>query len=186
MKFLLKFANFLDLIIRAIGRGVSWLVFAAVMVTFSVVVMRYGFEFGRIWVQESYLWMHAVIFMLGAAWTLQDEGHVRVDILYRKFSDRGRCWVDLLGVAFLLIPTCVLIFWISAPYAMKSWHLLEGSRETGGIPAVFLLKTVIPLMAVFMLLQGLSMLIHNIARLRGLEAFPETISDHACVSGEGS
>lgn len=172
MNILLLIASWIDRLLAGLGKSVSWLIVCAVVITFAVVVMRYGFGFGRIWIQESYLWMHAIVFMLGAAWTLQDEGHVRVDMLYRKFSPRMQCWVDLSGSLFLLMPTCILILWVSSPYVWHSWQLLEGSRETGGIPAVFLLKTVIPLMAITLLLQGLSMAIHNLARITGAEAMP--------------
>lgn len=172
MNTLLTIARYIDQLIAWIGKSISWLIFTAVVVTFAVVIMRYGFEFGRIWIQESYLWMHAIVFMLGAAWTLQDEGHVRVDILYRKFSARTQCWIDLFGVILLLVPTCALITWVSWPYVATSWQLTEGSRETGGIPAVFLLKTIIPLMALLLFLQGTSIAIHNIARIRGLEEMP--------------
>lgn len=172
MRSLLIFAGFIDRLIAWVGKSISWLVLAVVIVTFSVVVMRYGFEFGRIWIQESYLWMHATVFMLGAAWTLQDEGHVRVDILYRKFSPRTQTWVDLLGVLLLLMPTCVLILWVSSPYVATSWRLMESSRETGGLPAIFLLKSVIPLTALLLLLQGASIVVHSTARIMGLENFP--------------
>lgn len=172
MNFLVKTANLIDRLIAWIGRTVSWLVLAAVIVTFVVVVLRYVFDFGRIWIQESYLWMHAVIFMLGAAWTLQEEGHVRVDIFYHKLSGHGRCWVNLLGVLFLLTPTCGFILWASFPYVITSWQLLEGSRETGGIPAVFLLKTVMPLMALLLLMQGFSIVIHSWVKLTGQKSLP--------------
>lgn len=187
MKFFLNLAKRIDRLIAFIGQSVSWLVFTAVIITFAVVVMRYGFGFGRIWIQESYLWMHALIFMLGAAWTLQDEGHVRVDIFYRKFSPPTQCWVNLLGVILLLLPTCILILAYSTPYVVTSWQLMEGSRETGGIPAIFLLKTVIPVTALLLICQGVSMLIHHIARLRGLEPMPESPPNHTCVTtGEQS
>ena len=165
MKTLLKIADRIDQLIAWTGRSISWLVLATVLVTFAVVVLRYVFDFGRIWIQETYLWMHAMIFMVGAAWTLQDEGHVRVDIFYHKMSDKNKSRVNLLGVVFLLFPMCALILWVSLPYVMASWQLLEGSRETGGIPAVFLLKTVIPLMAILLLLQGTSIAIRNLQRL---------------------
>ncbi len=177
MKSLLAFAGFIDRLTAWTGKSISWLILAVVIVTFAVVVMRYGFEFGRIWIQESYLWMHAIVFMLGTAWTLQDEGHVRVDILYRKFSPHTQSWVNLLGVFLLLMPTCVLILWVSSPYVVTSWQLMEGSRETGGLPAVFLLKSVIPLMALLLLLQGISMILHNAAHIMGLESSPRKPPD---------
>jgi TRAP-type mannitol/chloroaromatic compound transport system permease small subunit len=172
MNSLLKIAKTIDALIDWVGRSVSWLAVLTVLIAFLVVVMRDLFEFGRIWIQELYVWMHALVFMLGAAWTLKVEGHVRVDIIYRKLSPRRRCWVDLLGVLLLLIPTCLLILWVSFPYVQSSIQLLEGSRETGGLPGVFLLKSIIPVTATLLLLQGVSMAIHNAARLNGSEAMP--------------
>ena len=172
MNSLLKIAKMIDALIDWVGRSVSWLTVLTVLIAFLVVVMRDLFEFGRIWIQELYVWMHALVFMLGAAWTLKAEGHVRVDIIYRKLSPRRRCLVDLLGVLLLLIPTCLLILWVSFPYVQSSIQLLEGSRETGGLPGVFLLKSIIPVTATLLLLQGISMAIHNAARLNGSEAMP--------------
>ena len=138
------------------GRLVSWLTLAMVVVTFSVVIMRYLFDIGSIALQESITYMHAMVFMLGAAYTLRHEGHVRVDIFYQRFSERGRAWVDLLGVLLLLIPVTLFIAWISWDYVASAWALREGSREAGGLPGVYLLKSVIPLMALLLLLQGIA------------------------------
>ncbi len=161
MHFLIQIANRIDAFIAWTGRTVSWLVLGAIVTTFAVVVMRYAFDFGRIWMQEIYVWMHAIVFMIGAAWTLQDEGHVRVDIFYRDLPQYWRCRINLLGVFFLLLPTCGLILWISLPYVVTSWKLMEGSRETGGIPAIFLLKTIMPVMASLLILQGISLAIRS-------------------------
>ncbi|MCW8964923.1 MAG: TRAP transporter small permease subunit [Gammaproteobacteria bacterium] len=174
MNLLIKIAESIDALIDWVGRTISWLTLLTVIIAFLVVVMRDLFEFGRIWIQELYVWTHAMVFMLGAAWTLKVGGHVRVDIVYRKLSPYRRCWVDLLGVLLLLIPTCLLILWSSYSYVESSIRLLEGSRETGGVPGVFILKSVIPLTALLLLLQGVSMAIHNAARIRGLEPIPDS------------
>ncbi len=149
------------------GRLVAWLTFAMVIVTFVVVLLRYLFDLGSIALQESISFMHALVFMLGAAYTLRHEGHVRVDIFYRRFGVRGRAWVDLLGVLFLLVPVTLFICWVSWDYVASSWSLLEGSREAGGLPGVFLLKSVIPLMALLLLLQGSAMGLRALAVIRG-------------------
>jgi TRAP-type mannitol/chloroaromatic compound transport system permease small subunit len=149
------------------GRLVAWLTFAMVVVTFVVVILRYLFDLGSIALQESITFMHAMVFMLGAAYTLRYEGHVRVDIFYRRFGERGRAWVDLLGVLFLLIPVTLFIAWVSWDYVASSWSLLEGSREAGGLPGVFLLKSVIPLMALLLLLQGVAMGWRSLEVIRG-------------------
>ena len=148
------------------GRAVSWLTLAMVLVTFLVVVLRYAFDLGWIALQESITWMHALVFLLGAAYTLRHDGHVRVDIFYRRRSPRGRAWTDLLGALLLLIPVCGFILWISWDYVAESWRLHEGSREAGGLPGVFLLKTAIPVMATLLLVQGLAQVLRSIAVIR--------------------
>ncbi|MCG8097612.1 MAG: TRAP transporter small permease subunit, partial [Candidatus Thiodiazotropha taylori] len=131
----------------------------------AVVVLRYVFQLGWIWLQESVTFMHAALFLVGAAYTLKHEGHVRVDILYRKFSERGRAWVDLLGTLTLLLPVCLFIFFVSWDYVAKSWALFEGSREVGGLEGVFLLKSLILVMAVLLVLQGISLAIRSLSQL---------------------
>lgn len=148
-----------------IGRAVAWLTFGMVLTTFAVVLLRYLFNSGSIAVQESITYMHALVFMLGAAYTLQQDGHVRVDILYRRASLRQRAIIDLAGTLFLLLPVCGFILFISWEYVAASWSLLEGSREAGGLPGVFLLKSAIPLMALLLVLQGLANLVRDLNRL---------------------
>lgn len=154
-------------VVERIGRGVAWLTLALVLVTVCVVVLRYAFNQGSIRLQESILYLHSIIFLLGAAFTLKRDGHVRVDIFYRGMSERRRALVDAAGVLVLLLPTCLFILIVSLPYVISSWQLLEGSREPGGLPAVFLLKTLIPLAMVLLVLQGLAMLMRAVNRLRG-------------------
>ncbi len=138
---LLSLAAGLEALIAWSGRLLAWLSLFMVIVTFLVVVLRYAFDLGWIAMQESVTYMHASLFMLAAAYTLQQGGHVRVDILYQRLSPRGRAWVDLLGTLLLLIPVCVFIAWSGWDYVAGSWSVQEGSREAGGIPAVYLLKS---------------------------------------------
>ncbi|MEW8497062.1 MAG: TRAP transporter small permease subunit [Candidatus Thiodiazotropha taylori] len=156
-----KIARGFDQINERLGQAISWLSLLMVLVTVAVVVLRYVFQLGWIWLQESVTFMHAALFLVGAAYTLKHEGHVRVDILYRKFSERGRAWVDLLGTLTLLLPVCLFIFFISWDYVAKSWALFEGSREVGGLEGVFLLKSLILVMAVLLVLQGISLAIRS-------------------------
>jgi len=149
------------------GRSIAWLTLGMVCVTFTVVVLRYLFNFGSIALQEMISYLHATVFMLGAAYTLRHDGHVRVDILYRKFSARTRAWIDLLGTLLLLFPVCAFMFIASLDYVGASWSMLEGSREAGGLDAVFLMKTAIPVMAVMLVLQGCSMIAHSILVITG-------------------
>lgn len=125
-----------------------------VIVTVSIVVMRYGLEVGAIGLQESVMYMHGLLFLLGIPYGIQKQTHVRVDLLYSRLSPRGKRNIDLAGHVLFLLPVAVFILVTSVPYAMASWRVLEGSPEVGGIPAIFLLKTMIPVMAVLLLLQG--------------------------------
>jgi TRAP-type mannitol/chloroaromatic compound transport system permease small subunit len=157
----------LDAVSEWTGRLVSWLTLAMVLVTCAVAILRYAFDLGWIAMQESVTYLHATVFLLGAAYTLRHEGHVRVDILYRRFSERGRAWVDVLGGLLLLVPVCGFIGWISWDYVVQSWQVREGSQEAGGLPLVYLLKTLIPLMAGLLLVQGLASTLRNLLFLAG-------------------
>jgi TRAP-type mannitol/chloroaromatic compound transport system permease small subunit len=166
---LLRLAGWLDLINDWVGRSIAWLALAMVLVTFLVVVLRYGFDAGSIALQESVTYMHATLFMLGAAYTLQLNGHVRVDIFYQRFSRRGRAWVDLLGTLVLLMPVSLYILTTSWDYVMVSWSLKEGSREAGGLPYVYALKTLLLAMPLLLLLQGSIWVLRNALFLAGVE-----------------
>ena len=151
------------------GRITSWLTFIMVVVTVIVVVMRYVFDAGAVWLQESVVWMHAVVFMVGAAYTLQQDEHVRVDIFYRDMGERRRAWIDLLGTLLFLLPLCIFLGYKSWDFVLVSWHLAESSREPGGMPYPFvpLLKSVLLVMPLLLVLQGSSMLIRALQVLRG-------------------
>lgn len=153
-----------------LGRAASWLSLFMVVVTFVIVVLRYAFDLGWIWLQESVTYMHAALFLIGAAYTLKHEGHVRVDIFYSRFGERGKAWVDLFGSLLLLMPVCIFIFAVSWDYVVQSWELHEGSREAGGLNGVYLLKSLILLMAGLLVLQGLAGAIRKLLHLLGLTA----------------
>ena len=148
------------------GRAVSWATLLMVIITFLVVILRYLFDIGWIAMQESTTYLHAAVFMLGAAFTLKHEGHVRVDIFHRSMSARGKAWVDLAGTLLLLVPVCGFIFWISWQYVGDSWSVLEGSREAGGIPGVFLLKSLILLFPLTLMLQAVASVLRNLQVIR--------------------
>lgn len=170
---LLSLADRIDAVVRQIGEWATWLSLAMVLVTFAVVVLRYAFDIGSIALQESVTYMHAVLFMLGIAYTLGRNGHVRVDIVYERLSRRARARVDLIGTLLLLIPVCVLIIWLGWTYVAESWRVQEASREAGGIPAVYLLKTLILIMPILLLAQGLSNALRYLLFLSGMdEALP--------------
>lgn len=150
------------------GRAVSWLTLAMVLVTFVIVVLRYVFDIGLIWLQETLTWFHAVVFMLGAAYTLQQEEHVRVDIFYRNMSEQRRAWVNLLGVVFFIFPMCAFFVWASWGYVVSSWTIGEVSRNAGGLPYPFLplLKSLLLLMPLAVALQGISLLLKSLMVIR--------------------
>jgi TRAP-type mannitol/chloroaromatic compound transport system permease small subunit len=148
------------------GRTVSWLTLLMVIVTFVVVVLRYVFDIGWIALQESVTYMHAMVFLVGASWTLQQEAHVRVDIFYSRFSPRTKAWIDLGGSLLMLLPVMMFVGWISWAYVIDSWGVLEGSREAGGLPAVFLLKSLILVMAAMLILQALVQIARSVQTLR--------------------
>lgn len=164
-------ANFVALISlidgfnRRVGQTVAWLSVVMVVVQFIVVMMHYVFGVGSIFAQESIVYMHAVLFMAAAGYTLLRDGHVRVDIFYASASPKARNLVDLVGAVTLLIPVCVLVWWTSWPYVTASWEVLEGSRETSGIQAVFILKSVILLFAAVLGAQGISLAAKSALRL---------------------
>lgn len=166
-------ANHIENLSEWVGRSIAWLTIFMAATTFSIVVLRYVFDTGWIWLQESVTFMHALVFMIGASYTLKHNGHVRVDIFYRGMSLRKKALVDLLGSLLLLLPMFIFIVWTSWEYVVVSWGLHEGSREAGGLPGVFLLKTAIVIMAFLMLLQGLAMAINSLLILLNVDISPE-------------
>ena len=151
------------------GRSVAWVTLAMTLLTFLVVLLRYGFNLGWIWLQESVTYLHATVFMVAAAWALQTDDHVRVDIFYRGRSSRYRAWVNLLGTLLLLVPFALFLLIIGWDYVAASWATLEGSREAGGLPLVFLLKSLILVMPALLLLQSWSSVRQCIGELRSGE-----------------
>lgn len=151
------------------GRAVSWLTLLMVIVTFIVVVLRYVFDIGWIGLQESITYMHAMVFLIGASWAVQQEAHVRVDIFYSRFSAKTRAWIDMLGSLLLLLPVVVFIGWISWEYVIDSWDVLEGSREAGGLPAVFLLKSLILVLAAMLILQAMVQVVRSVQTIRSTD-----------------
>lgn len=151
-----KLIGAIDAISQTISNCVAWLTAAMVIIMFSIVVLRYGFNLGSIALQESITYMHGLVFMLAIVHTLKINGHVRVDILYQRWGPKGQALVNLIGSLLLLLPVCTFIAYISWDYVSTSWSYYEGSREAGGIDGVFLLKSLIPFMAALLFLQGLS------------------------------
>lgn len=158
-------ADRIDRLVSGIGRAAAWLILVVVLLQFALVVARYLFGLGSIWLSETVIYAHAAVFMLAAAWTLRAEGHVRVDIFYAEASTRTKAVIDLAGATFLLLPFMLVLFWLSVPYTARSWAILERSQEASGLPLVFMLKTLIPAFALLMALQGVAQAIRAVAAL---------------------
>ena len=161
MPFLHALVRYIDAFTDVCGRALAWLALAMALLTAYIVVLRYGFNIGSILAQEAVIYMHGCLFLLGAAYALKTGAHVRVDIFYRNFSPRAQAWVNSLGGIVFLLPLCVFILVSSLDYVSESWAMREASAEPGGIPAVFLLKTLIPVAAATLALQGVAEVLRN-------------------------
>lgn len=165
---LARLCSGIDALNDRIGRGVAWLALAMVLVQFVVVLLRYIFGVGSIYLQEMIVYLHGIMFMVGAGYALLYDEHVRVDVFYREASARWKAKVDLAGVILFLLPVCTLITIYSWPYVTKAWAAGEGSIEASGIQAVYLLKTVILFFTALVALQGVALGLRSILRLAGV------------------
>ncbi len=166
----------LDNFALLMGHAVAWLALLIVLLTTAVVVLRYAFGIGHAGLQESVLYAFAALFLLASPMALKKGAHVRVDIFYQRWSPRTRAWVDLLGGLLLLLPTCIFMGWISWEYVAQSWLMHEKSAEPGGLPWVYLLKSLILVGAGSLVLQGIAEMLGNLLFLLG--AGPATDNDH--------
>jgi TRAP-type mannitol/chloroaromatic compound transport system permease small subunit len=166
MKRSIAASNAIDVFNDWIGRVVAWLTLAMVIVVVLIVIGRYFFGFGSQRLTESVSWMHAAVFMLGAGYTLRHDEHVRVDVFYRGMSAEHQAWVNLVGTLLFLLPFTAFLFHESFGYVAASWRISEGSREAGGLPALYLLKTLIPVSAALLALQGLATVLRSLVVLR--------------------
>lgn len=169
MNILVRIRRYIDLSNEYIGRGCAWLSVFMVVIQVLVVILRYVFSYGNIQLQESIWYMHGMLFMIGAGYTMLHNGHVRVDIVYRSLPERKKALVDLIGVIIFLMPICLLILTISWSYVGNSWAVMEKSIETSGLPFIYLLKSVILLFVLLLGSQGLSLAISSILTLKGFE-----------------
>jgi len=144
------------------GRTISWLNLFLVLVTFLIVILRYAFDSGSVAMQETTTYLHASVFLVGMAYTMQQDAHVRVDIFYSRCTPQTKAWINLFGAVFLLLPFMLFVSWISWSYIADSWSVLEGSREAGGLPGVFLLKSLILAMTFLLSLQAFTQIARNI------------------------
>ncbi|MBN21461.1 MAG: hypothetical protein CL678_09265 [Bdellovibrionaceae bacterium] len=153
--------RFLDTVIEVSGKGVSYLTFFMVLTTFTIVILRYFFNVGWVWMQELVTYSHATIFLIASGYVFKKEGHVRVDIFYRNFSENKKKWINSFGILFFLFPMIGIIGVHSTSYILDSWSVWEGSKDGGGLEAVFLQKTLIWIFCLLLFIQGLSQLLSN-------------------------
>ena len=158
-------AQRIDGFTELLGKTISWFSFFMAIIMFAIVVLRYGLNLGWIAMQESVLYLHAFLFMLGCSYALKHDEHVRVDVFYRRFSKRKKALVNLLGHLILLWPVAIFILVSSFDYVSVSWRIKEESQEAGGLPFVYILKSLIPLMSIGLLLQSLSEVCKSISPL---------------------
>lgn len=167
MRGLAGFVRVADAVNEAIGSVAAWLVLGIVGVCFAVATLRYGFSYGRVWMQDLYVWLHAIVFTAAAGWALKRGAHVRVDIFYQAAGPRFRAWVDLLGTLFLLLPyLTVLAIW-SRTYVTQSWAIGEGARNADGMPALYILKSFLLVYCAVLALQGLALAARSVLVLAG-------------------
>lgn len=159
----------LEAVNRAVGSTVRWLALAMVLLQFAVVLLRYVFGISFIFLNEGVLYMHAALFMLGAGYTLLVDAHVRVDIFYSRRPRRGRALTDLFGTFGFLLPAMLVLLWVTWPSVRNSWAVLEGPISVGGIPASFLMKSLIPAFCILLIVQGLACALRDLLRLRGAD-----------------
>jgi len=158
---LTNLCQFIDKTNAYIGKIVAYGTLLMAVIMFSVVVLRYGFNLGWIAMQESITYLHAAVFLLGSAYTYQQNGHVRVDVFYRRFSPKGKTLVDLFGCVFFMLPVSLYIAITCWPYVMESWQLFEGSREPGGLPYLYVLKSFLLIFSITMVLQSISEIVKH-------------------------
>lgn len=164
----------LESINEAAGRVAAWLTLGTVLLCFLVVVLRYGFAFGQVWMQELYVWFHALVFLIGAGYTLKHHGHVRVDVLYQRFSPRRRAWIEIIGTVVFLTPWMVVLWVYGLPFAVNAQTIGETSGQPGGMQALWLLKAAIPAFVVLIALQGIAIIGRAVLGLVGHPDFPLT------------
>ncbi|AQZ94163.1 TRAP transporter small permease subunit [Halopseudomonas phragmitis] len=167
MAIALRLARVIDLVNAGLGRTLAWLTLLMVVLTCYVVLLRYGFSLGATAAQELIMYAHALVFMGAAAWTLQRDAHVRVDIFYRRHSAKRQALVDLTGTLLFLLPVCLFLAWSCWDYVAVSWARQERSADAGGLPWVYLQKSIILLLVASLLLQAIAQLIKTTAVLRG-------------------
>ena len=174
MNALQHLSRWIDALNQWVGRGVAWVTLGLVLVVFVDVVMRYLFNTSFVFTQELEWHLFGFIFLIGAGYTLLHDGHVRVDIIYQRVGFKSRAWINLIGVILFLIPGCIMVITTSLKFTMNAFAIMEGSPDPGGIPFRFVLKGCIPVGFTLLLLQGISLGIHSLLQILGIEQAKET------------
>jgi len=159
--FLMAFVRHQNHFQKQLGQWVAWGSLSLVLISALVVILRYGFNTGSIALQESIMYNHAILFMLGIAYTYQQDQHVRVDVFYSQLNVQKKAWVNFLGTLFFALPVMIFIIWSGWDYVATSWQIKEGSAEAGGLAYLYALKALIIIMAGLVSLQTLSVLIQS-------------------------
>ena len=167
-----SFVIAVDGVNEVLGRVVAWLTLLCVLNCFLVVLLRYGFSIGFPWMQELYVWQHAIIFMVGAGYTLKHHGHVNVDVLYTRMSATRKAWVDIVGTCVFLLPWVLVLAVVAEPFITSSWAVGEASSQSDGMPALYLLKSVIWVFCAVVGLQGLALIAKRVLFLMGDNTWP--------------
>ncbi len=173
MSIIKQLSHWIDTLNEWVGRGVAWVTLGLVLVVFVDVVMRYLFNTSFVFTQELEWHIFGFIFLMGAGYTLLHDGHVRVDIIYQRLGFKARAWVNFIGVIIFLIPGCIMLITTSWKFTATSFSILEGSPDPGGIPLRFIIKGCIPVGFTLLFIQGLSLGIHSILQIMGVEKAEE-------------
>jgi len=163
------FVRTVDRVNGFIGRAVSWFVPLLALITVYDVLMRYIFRATSIKFMDAETNLYILNFMLAAGWTLLNDGHVRVDLLYARLGQKKKAWINVFGSFGFCIPFCVLVIWTAWPFVLDSWHVMEGSPDPGGLPGVYLIKTAIPVTFFLVAMQAISQAIKNLFVIMGKE-----------------
>lgn len=162
-----KLVAWIDALNSAVGKSVSWMALLLVLWQFGLIIAQAVFRTSAIFAQEALVYMNAILFLGAGGYTLLHDEHVRVDLFYHRMSARAKAIVNIAGTLVFLWPMCALLVYAGFPYVQSSWAIFEGSIETSGIQAVFLLKTLILVFTVLVFLQGISLVWRGVQTLKG-------------------
>ncbi len=176
IQILKKIASSIEWLIEMMGKLIAWLTLLMVTTIVLVLIFRHGFELSAIALAESVTYMHATVFMLGSAYALKHNSHVRVDVFYQKFSARKKAWVEIFGFTFLLLPVCWFIYFYTVNTVALNWALETGSNDPGGIPYLYILMSLMLLLPITLVLQGLASTINNVLFLLGHAPDPNLVA----------